>query len=254
MIDNKNSSKEFKDRIQYRSTDLEYYIKRSKRIKTSELIVDSNRIEIRTPINKTLKDTRSIVLDKADWILRKQKQYEETIPEIMIPTFVDNSTLPYLGRNYSLKIKKNQSTNTMRFVDGKFVVYIIATDLNKEIRSQIRGLYEDWLKRSAQKNFKRRVEIYAQEVGVNIQKVSVKNNLKSRWASVTKNGSIHFNIHLIKAPQDVVDYIVLHEICHRRIRGHSHRYWGLLYRYMPNYQEKINWLNLNGRSILENIM
>jgi len=70
MID--NSSKEFKDRIQFGSTNLEYHIKRSKRIKTSELIVDSDRIEIRTPLNKSLKDTRNIILDKADWILKKQ--------------------------------------------------------------------------------------------------------------------------------------------------------------------------------------
>ena len=69
MID--NSSKEFRDRIQYGSTNLEYHIKRSKRIKTSELIVDSDRIEIRTPIDKSLKDTRNIILDKADWILKK---------------------------------------------------------------------------------------------------------------------------------------------------------------------------------------
>ena len=51
-------SEELKDRIQYGSTNLEYYIKRSKRVKTSELIVDSDRIEIRTPLNKTLEDTR----------------------------------------------------------------------------------------------------------------------------------------------------------------------------------------------------
>jgi predicted metal-dependent hydrolase len=68
-------SEESRDRIRYGSTNLEYYIKRSKRIKTSKLIVDSDRIEIRTPLNKSLEDTRNIILDKADWILRKQKQY-----------------------------------------------------------------------------------------------------------------------------------------------------------------------------------
>ena len=95
-----NTSREFKDRIRYGSTNLEYHIKRSKRIKTSELIVDSDRIEIRTPLNKSLKDTRNVILDKADWILKKQKQYQETIPEIILPTFDENSTLPYLGKNY----------------------------------------------------------------------------------------------------------------------------------------------------------
>jgi predicted metal-dependent hydrolase len=102
----------------------------------------------------------------------------------------------------------------------------------------------------AQKILKERVEVYAQKVGVNVQKISVKNSLKSRWASLTMRGSINFNIHLIKAPRDIIDYIILHEICHLKIMGHSHHYWALLYRYMPNYQDKIEWLNTNGRSML----
>jgi predicted metal-dependent hydrolase len=84
---------------------------------------------------------------------------------------------------------------------------------------------------------------------VNVQKISVKNNLRSRWTSLTKSSSINFNVHLIKASEDVVDYIVLHEVCHLKIKGHSHHYWDLLYRYMPNYQEKIDWLNVNGGAL-----
>jgi predicted metal-dependent hydrolase len=133
MINNK-SSNEFKDRVRYGSTDLEYHIKRSSRIKTSELIVDSDRIEIRTPLNKSLQDTRNIILDKADWILKKQKQYQESIPEIILPTFVENSTLPYLGKNYHLKINRNRPTNTIKFVDKKFVVDITAPDINEETK------------------------------------------------------------------------------------------------------------------------
>lgn len=241
---------EFKDRIQYGSTDLEYYVKRSRRIKTSELIVDSDRIEIRTPLNKSLQDTRNIILDKADWILKKQKQYQETIPQIISPSFEENSTLPYLGKNYHLKIRGNQPTNIIRFFDGQFIVDIMTSDTSQERKSQIRELYEDWLTRMAQNILKERVEIYARKVGVNVQKISVKNSLRSRWASLTKKDSINFNMHLIKAPLDVIDYIILHEMCHLKIRGHSHHYWALLYRYIPNYQDKIEWLNVNGRVML----
>jgi predicted metal-dependent hydrolase len=138
----------------------------------------------------------------------------------------------------------------MRFVDGEFVVDITTSDKNEERKLQIRELYEDWLKRMAQKILKRRVEKYTQKVGVNIQKISVKSGLKSRWASLTKKNSINFNMHLIKAPLEIIDYIVLHEICHLKIRGHSHHYWDLLYGYMPTYKEKIEWLNSNGKSIL----
>ena len=135
---------------------------------------------------------------------------------------------------------------------GEFIVNITTRNINEEVKLKIRELYEDWLMRTAEKILKRRVEIYTQKVGIGIdvQKILVKNILKSRWASLTKNNSIHFSRHLIKAPEDIIDYIVLHEICHLKIKGHSHHYWALLYRYMPDYQEKIEWLNSNGKSIL----
>jgi predicted metal-dependent hydrolase len=182
--------------------------------------------------------------------LKKQREYREAIPQIIAPTFEDNSILPYLGKNYRVKINKNQHKNKIRFVDSEFVADITASNISEESKLQIKRLYEEWLLRMAQKILKRKVETYAQRVGVNIQKISVKNSLKSRWASLTKNDSINFNMHLAKAPQDVIDYIVLHEICHLKIRGHSHHYWALLYRYMSNYQSKIEWLNINGSLIL----
>ena len=69
-------------------------------------------------------EIQRLVLDKARWILKKQKEYRETIPEITKPSFKENTTLPYLGNNYSLKINKKQTKNSIELVDGKFVVKV----------------------------------------------------------------------------------------------------------------------------------
>lgn len=116
---------------------------------------------------------------------------------------------------------------------------------------QIRELYREWLNENAYPILWAKVQSIAKKVGVNVQKISIKKNLKSRWGSVTKNNTINFNIHLIKAPEDVVEYIVLHELCHLEIKGHSHHYWKLVHRYLPNYQEKIDWLNINGMVLVD---
>jgi predicted metal-dependent hydrolase len=115
----------------------------------------------------------------------------------------------------------------------------------------IKHLSEEWIIRIAVPMLKVRVETYSQKLGVKVQKILIKDNLKSRWASLTRKGSTNFNMHLIKAPQDVIDYIVLHEICHLRIKGHSYHYWDLVYRYMPNYREKLEWLNRNGEILIK---
>jgi predicted metal-dependent hydrolase len=245
-----HNNQESKDRVKYGTTNIDYYIKKSKRIKTSELIVDSDKIEVRTPLSKSVEDTRDIVRNKAEWILRKQKEFKNSIPQITKPTFDRNLTLPYLGKNYPIEINTNQSRNTLTFLNGKFIVNITSSRISGDARSQFKLLYENWAIEMAYPILKSKVETFIQKLNVDIQKISVKRNLKSRWASLTKKGSINFNMHLIKAPQDVVDYIVLHEICHLKIKGHSHHYWDLVYKYMPNYQAKIDWLAINGRKLV----
>ena len=80
------------DRVKYGTATIPYCIIKTRRIKTSELIVDADTITVRAP------------LDKASWILKKQR---DTIPEITKPSFKEDSTLPFLGNNYPLTINQN---------------------------------------------------------------------------------------------------------------------------------------------------
>jgi predicted metal-dependent hydrolase len=75
-----------------------------------------------------------------------------------------------------------------------------------------------------------------------VESIAIK-HLRNRWGSITKEGSINLNVNLVKAPEDVIDYIILHELCHLKIKEHS-------YRYMPNYQQKIDWLKASGSNLL----
>jgi predicted metal-dependent hydrolase len=76
-----------KDKVKYGTTTIPYYIIKTRRIKTSELIVDADTITVRAPFDKDKKEIERLVLDKASWILKKQKEYRETKPEIIKPSF-----------------------------------------------------------------------------------------------------------------------------------------------------------------------
>jgi len=89
----------------------------------------------------------------------------------------------------------------------------------------------------------------ASKIGVKPSKVVVK-KLKDRWGSSTKNGTINLNKALKKAPSKVADYIIIHELCHLKVREHSRRYWNLVHKFMPKYQDKITWLEANSKQIL----
>ena len=130
-----------KGKIQHGTTTIPYHIIKSKRIKTSEIIVESDRVTIRTPLNKSQSDIEGIISGKASWILKKQKEYKETIPQIIKPTYEEDSTLPYLGKNYPLRIIKNRSEYNIKFCDGEFIIEIKSA---KASPAKIRKIYEDW--------------------------------------------------------------------------------------------------------------
>ena len=94
----------------------------------------------------------------------------------------------------------------MTFVDGHFVVDITSDRIDEDARSLMKHLYEEWIIRIAYPILKGKVENYSQNLGVNVQKILVKDSLKSRWASVTRKGSINFNMHLIKAPHCIITF------------------------------------------------
>ncbi|MBA3750968.1 MAG: M48 family metallopeptidase, partial [Nitrosopumilus sp.] len=84
---------------------------------------------------------------------------------------------------------------------------------------------------------------------VNPKKILIK-NLKSRWGSTTFKGTINLNVNLIKAPFDVIEYVVLHEMGHLIEKNHSPKFWKLIKSYMFDYSKKIKWLKINGQHIL----
>ena len=235
-----------RDKIRYGTISIPYKIFKTRRIKTSEVIVDADTITVRVPFNKDKTEIQKLVLDKARWILRKQKEYRETTPEVRKPSYKENTTLPYLGNNYSLMINKNQARNSIEIVDGKFIVGVKSAKVSN---NTLKKLYENWITEKAQDIFEDKVRKYSKKPGVRVKGVAIK-NLRNRWRSLTKSGAINLNLNLVKAHEDIIDYIVLHELCHLRIKKHSHHYWELVHRFIPNYQDKIEWLNANGNNLV----
>ena len=115
--------------------------------------------------------------------------------------------------------------------------------------SVLKKLYESWLREKAQNIFEDKVEKHSKRIGVRVNRIAIK-NLRNRWGSITNKGVVNLNLNLIKAPEDVIDYIILHELCHLKIKEHSHHYWDLLHKFMPNYHDKVEWLKINGSNLL----
>jgi len=179
-----------KGRVRYGNSVISYSVVKSRRRKTSQIVVDKNGVLVRTPLNKPDHEIEKIVDRKKRWIFKKQLEF---------------------GRRFTHR--------------------------------QIRKGYSKGI-------FKRRVRYYASKLGVSPHQVVVK-ELKSRWGSATKNNVINLNESLLRAPKDVIDYVILHEVCHLKIRNHSYHFWKLIKKFMPDYLEKKYWLEVNSTRIVD---
>lgn len=229
-----------KHKIVYENKEIEFKIIKTARRKTSEIVIKYDDVFIRAPFSKSIHDIETLVKGKAEWILTKKKENEGKKPEIMLPTYKNNTTLPYLGKNIGLKIVKDD-TDYLEFLNDEFMVHIK--------KSSVKAIYEKWLFSTSPSIFRPQIDKYSALLNVKPNKILVK-CLKSRWGSTTFKGTINLNVNLIKAPVDVIEYVVLHEMGHLIEKNHSKRFWKLIQKYMYNYPEKAKWLKINGINIL----
>lgn len=95
----------------------------------------------------------------------------------------------------------------------------------------------------------KRVSYFAKQIGVTYGKIIIRNQ-KTRWGSCSSKGNLNFNCLLMLTPLEVIDYVVVHELCHRKEMNHSKAFWAEVEKVLPDYKEQVKWLKENGGQII----
>ena len=125
--------------------------------------------------------------------------------------------------------------------NNKFVITI--TDKQKDDES-IRANLKKWYKKQTMEITSNRAAHYAKQMNVTYAGISIKSR-KSQWGTCDSNGNLTFHWRLSMATPDAVDYVVVHELCHRRHMDHSKQFWGQVKTVLPDYLESRAWLEEN---------
>ena len=99
------------------------------------------------------------------------------------------------------------------------------------------------------REFPPRVAVWAGRLGVTYGRITVRAQ-HSRWGSCSSRGNLNFNCLLMLCPEEVRDYVIVHELCHRREMNHSPRFWALVGSVLPDYESRRAWLKKNGGSLI----
>lgn len=117
--------------------------------------------------------------------------------------------------------------------------------MRQQARIHLDAAQEKELRERAKSVLAQRTAYFARQVGVTYGRITVRDQ-KTRWGSCSQTGNLNFNFRLILAPLEVLDYVVVHELCHRRQMNHSAQFWQEVAQVLPDYRKRKAWLTENG--------
>ncbi|PKH85413.1 M48 family metallopeptidase [Colwellia sp. Bg11-28] len=238
---------------------LEYKLIRSKRRKTLALQVKHGQVTVRAPHYVTSAFIDTFIQEKSAWLRSKLAEQQKT-PDYC--DFSQGSNLLYLGEKVILNIciaKKSEvyfSHLVIAEIEPKNYQEITTKQLNVAISEkihsrlinplaiskQIKKQLEVYFKQQAEQLFSERLERISKQISLCPTAINIR-QYRARWGSCNNRGEVNFNYLLMMTPLTVIDYVIVHELCHLEHLNHSKEFWHLVEKFCPNYDIAKKWLN-----------
>lgn len=152
----------------------------------------------------------------------------------------------YRGKWYTLDLRLDTKRRRTRIELEESWVIVHTPSLEKEWLGES---LEKWYIRQAHMIFPVRVMHFQQQTGGRVNEIRIKDQ-KTRWGSCSSLRNLNFSWRLILAPPEVLDYVVVHELCHLTHMNHSRDFWNMVESVMPEYKEHKKWLKENGELLM----
>ena len=206
-------------------TTLKYDIIRSNRKKTATIDVVDGVVRVRVPNELSQDRINELITKKLSWI-KKRISEQSSVQTTYNRELISGSPISYLGKRYKLKRSVDHSKDIS--MQAGYIVAKVDKNLSEcDTEALIRRNLVDWY----------------------IDKARIYLNRRSKWGDCNSIKGISYNWRIMLAPQSVIDYVVVHELCHLTHMNHSKEFWALVTRYCPNWKEKRLWLKEHSRAL-----
>ncbi len=256
----------------HRDRQVPVYVTYSRRKTMGIKVTRELELEVKAPIGTRRTELLDLVNRNAAWISKHLDQTGQrtggVTKENVAERFADGAAFPYMGGKIMLVHNLSDSWNSesigCRLVFDREVwkAYDCGEALTDKVvgtltlRAQryqpeiMQQAVEKTMRKSAGDVLKGKVAHWAQRMGISYGRVAIKDGT-SRWGSCSSVGNINLQWRLIMMPEAVVDYVIVHELCHRREMNHSAAFWSEVEQVLPNYKQLRGWLKDNGAVILQ---
>jgi len=194
-------------------------------------------LQLNVPMKTKLEVIEEFIISKYSWLQKKYiENYNSQNHKPLV--FEDGEVHLYFGKEYCLQL----IVSTQSFVEIKNDKIIVFHRKN----SIVKNILNRWYRQQALDFFNKRTHHFAKNYDFpSVKKVTVR-NMKARWGSCNSRSEITYNIHLIKAPLENIDYVVLHELCHLIHPNHGVGFYQLQSQVNPDWKKQKYILNIQG--------
>ncbi|NMG32127.1 M48 family metallopeptidase [Aromatoleum evansii] len=226
--------------------DIEYQLLPGSDRQTTDIVIERDGVvAVRPPRRMTPEQVDETVLSKRMWIYRNLAEWRDLNATRVTREWVSGESFLYLGSNYRLQFVPEQD-EALKLKDGRFRLLRSVVEWGGKEAAHM--AFEVFYREKGLPRLKRRVTYFAARVGVQAGVVEIK-DLGYRWASCTKNGNLLFHWKCLMAPLTIIDYIIVHELCHLHHRDHSDAFWNEVDKVLPDYRERKEWLRVRGAEL-----
>lgn len=231
-----------------------YSLRRSPRAKRTRIVVKTDKIEVVAPPHVSERRIKAFVDSQQAWIeqaLQRIGSRTNSVNSLAPAHYVDGALIPYQGRQLPLSIKATAAKNpkVQLLPDTQFIVYLPAALDDGQRSDHIRQALQQWMKQQSRQLALSLIDKHSARFALQPRSLRIKTQ-KSRWGSCGPNNDINLNWLLMLAPSVVMEYVIVHELCHIRHKNHSRDFWDLVAQHMPEYQQHRRWLKQHGAGLM----
>jgi len=209
--------------------------------KTIEVAVNPDcSVTVKSPIDADDEYIDARVKKRARWILKQFNYFKQFQPRTTERHYISGETHQYLGRKYRLKVMDGEN-ESVKCTRGFFLVTVQGCSPER-----VQKLMDNWYREKAEKTFSTSLERGYKLMKSDSNKPNIMiRKMKSRWGSLSQNGCLTLNLELIKAPQECIDYVVIHELCHTRFYHHGPEFYEFLSEVLSDWEKRKHKLELS---------
>lgn len=207
------------------------------------LEVKGGQVVMRAPKGATHQELESFAFSKCAWVLAKMAEQKKLLEEVPSYDFKTGTLLPLLGKQLRLEVAFGTRAMVQRQEENLFV--LVSSRSKLPVAAQVKKLVEGWYRNEALSLLTQKTYDLCSQQALTCRSVTVRDT-RTKWGHCTAQGHIQYNWKIILAPMSVVDYLVVHEVCHLKHHNHSRTYWKYIEQVYPQFESERRWLRDEG--------